>query len=137
MEEIRKNILETINSPADLKKVSEDDLIEVCRELREKIIDECSEHPGHFGAGLGVVELTVALHYVFDAPYDNIIWDVGHQAYPHKILTGRREVFHTNRQYKGISGFPKRSESPYDAFGTGHSSTSISSSSSSLMTIQA
>ena len=115
MEEIRKNILETINSPADLKKVSEDDLIEVCRELREKIIDECSEHPGHFGAGLGVVELTVALHYVFDAPYDNIIWDVGHQAYPHKILTGRREVFHT-----------KRSESPYDAFGTGHSSTSIS-----------
>lgn len=126
MEEIRKNILETINSPADLKKVSEDDLIEVCRELREKIIDECSEHPGHFGAGLGVVELTVALHYVFDAPYDNIIWDVGHQAYPHKILTGRREVFHTNRQYKGISGFPKRSESPYDAFGTGHSSTSIS-----------
>ena len=126
MEEIRKNISETINSPADLKKVSEDDLIEVCRELREKIIDECSEHPGHFGAGLGVVELTVALHYVFDAPYDNIIWDVGHQAYPHKILTGRREVFHTNRQYKGISGFPKRSESPYDAFGTGHSSTSIS-----------
>ena len=126
MEETKYSILETINSPEDLKKVPEDELVEVCRELRGKIIDECSEHPGHFGAGLGVVELTVALHYVFNAPYDNIIWDVGHQAYPHKILTGRRDVFHTNRQYKGISGFPKRSESPYDAFGTGHSSTSIS-----------
>nr|WP_270516704.1 1-deoxy-D-xylulose-5-phosphate synthase [Sanguibacteroides sp. AM78-02pH3A] len=123
---VNKNILETINSPADLKKVPEDDLIQLCQELRQKIIDECSEHPGHFGAGLGVVELTVALHYVFDTPYDNLIWDVGHQAYPHKILTGRRENFDTNRQYKGISGFPKRSESEYDSFGTGHSSTSIS-----------
>ncbi|WP_434802115.1 1-deoxy-D-xylulose-5-phosphate synthase [Gabonibacter chumensis] len=123
---MNKNILETINSPADLKKVPEDDLIQLCQELRQKIIDECSEHPGHFGAGLGVVELTVALHYVFDTPYDNLIWDVGHQAYPHKILTGRRENFDTNRQYKGISGFPKRSESEYDSFGTGHSSTSIS-----------
>ena len=121
-----KRILDTINSPDDLKKVPEDDLIQLCRELREKIIDECSEHPGHFGAGLGVVELTVALHYVFDTPYDNIVWDVGHQAYPHKILTGRRDNFCTNRQYKGLSGFPKRSESEYDAFGTGHSSTSIS-----------
>ncbi len=123
---MNKNILETINSPADLKKVPEDDLIQLCQELRQKIIAECSEHPGHFGAGLGVVELTVALHYVFDTPYDNLIWDVGHQAYPHKILTGRRENFDTNRQYKGISGFPKRSESEYDSFGTGHSSTSIS-----------
>lgn len=124
--ENKENILNTINSPADLKKVPEDDLIQLCSELRQKIIDECSEHPGHFGAGLGVVELTVALHYVFDTPYDNIIWDVGHQAYAHKILTGRRESFHTNRQYKGISGFPRRSESEYDSFGTGHSSTSIS-----------
>lgn len=122
----KKQILNTINSPEDLKRVSEDDLIQLCRELREQIIDECSEHPGHFASGLGVVELTVALHYVFDAPYDNIVWDVGHQAYAHKILTGRREQFHTNRQYKGLSGFPKRSESEYDAFGTGHSSTSIS-----------
>lgn len=126
MEEKKQRILDTINSPADLKKVPEDDLIQVCQELREMLINECSVHPGHFGAGLGVVELTVALHYVFDTPYDNIIWDVGHQAYAHKILTGRRDVFHTNRQYKGISGFPKRSESEYDAFGTGHSSTSIS-----------
>ena len=126
MSEEKRNILNTINSPDDLKKVPEDDLIQLCKELREKIIDECSEHPGHFGAGLGVVELTVALHYVFDAPYDNIVWDVGHQAYPHKILTGRRDNFSTNRQYKGLSGFPKRSESKYDAFGTGHSSTSIS-----------
>ena len=126
MSEEKRNILDTINSPDDLKKVPEDDLIQLCKELREKIIDECSEHPGHFGAGLGVVELTVALHYVFNAPYDNIVWDVGHQAYPHKILTGRRDNFSTNRQYKGLSGFPKRSESKYDAFGTGHSSTSIS-----------
>ena len=113
MSEEKRNILNTINSPDDLKKVPEDDLIQLCKELREKIIDECSEHPGHFGAGLGVVELTVALHYVFDAPYDNIVWDVGHQAYPHKILTGRRDNFSTNRQYKGLSGFPKRSESKY------------------------
>ena len=98
MSEEKRNILNTINSPDDLKKVPEDDLIQLCKELREKIIDECSEHPGHFGAGLGVVELTVALHYVFDAPYDNIVWDVGHQAYPHKILTGRRDNFSTNRE---------------------------------------
>ena len=98
MSEEKRNILNTINSPDDLKKVPEDDLIQLCKELREKIIDECSEHPGHFGAGLGVVELTVALHYVFDAPYDNIVWDVGHQAYPHKILTGRGDAFSTLRQ---------------------------------------
>lgn len=120
------HILDGIDSPADLKRVGVDELEEVCRELRELIIAECAEHPGHFGAGLGVVELTVALHYVFEAPYDRIVWDVGHQAYPHKILTGRRGVFHTNRQYGGISGFPRRCESEYDAFGTGHSSTSIS-----------
>ncbi|MCD6332754.1 MAG: 1-deoxy-D-xylulose-5-phosphate synthase [Bacteroidales bacterium] len=119
-------LLQQIDSPDDLKKFDESDLIGVCRELREYIIDEISNNPGHLGASLGVVELTVALHYVCNAPYDHIIWDVGHQAYGHKILTGRRDLFHTNRQYKGISGFPKMSESEYDAFGTGHSSTSIS-----------
>lgn len=123
MSEEKRNILNTINSPDDLKKVPEDDLIQLCKELREKIIDECSEHPGHFGAGLGVVELTVALHYVFDAPYDNIVWDVGHQAYPHKILTGRRDNFSTNRQYKGLSGFSKRN-SPF-IVGTNQLSYSI------------
>jgi 1-deoxy-D-xylulose-5-phosphate synthase len=119
-------LLDTINSPADLKRLPENELATLCRELREQIIDECSEHPGHFGAALGVVELTVALHYVFDTPRDSLVWDVGHQAYAHKILTGRRDAFHTNRQYKGISGFPRRDESEHDAFGTGHSSTSIS-----------
>ena len=94
--------------------------------MRQYIIEVVSSNPGHFGASLGVVELTVALHHVFNAPYDQIVWDVGHQAYGHKILTGRREVFHTNRKYGGISGFPKPSESKYDAFGVGHSSTSIS-----------
>jgi 1-deoxy-D-xylulose-5-phosphate synthase len=102
------------------------DLEVLCSELRQFIIDECSSNPGHLGASLGVIELTVALHYVFDTPHDAIIWDVGHQAYGHKILTGRKDSFHTNRRYKGISGFPKMSESPYDSFGTGHSSTSIS-----------
>jgi 1-deoxy-D-xylulose-5-phosphate synthase len=101
-------------------------LDKVTKELRDFIIDVVSVNGGHFGASLGVVELTVALHYVFNTPYDQLVWDVGHQAYGHKILTGRREVFHTNRIYKGISGFPKRSESPYDTFGVGHSSTSIS-----------
>jgi 1-deoxy-D-xylulose-5-phosphate synthase len=101
-------------------------LPEVCSELRDFIIDEVSTNPGHFGASLGVVELTVALHYVFKTPYDLLVWDVGHQAYGHKILTGRKDVFHTNRKYKGISGFPKPSESVYDTFGVGHSSTSIS-----------
>ncbi|MDR0544651.1 MAG: 1-deoxy-D-xylulose-5-phosphate synthase [Odoribacteraceae bacterium] len=121
-----ESFLEYINSPADLKKLPEKELPRLCEELREKIIDECAEHPGHFGAALGVVELTVALHYVFDAPRDNLVWDVGHQAYAHKILTGRRAAFHTNRQYGGLSGFPRRDESPYDSFGVGHSSTSIS-----------
>jgi 1-deoxy-D-xylulose-5-phosphate synthase len=119
-------MLSQINSPDDLKKFSEDDLIQICNELRQYIIDLVSVKGGHFGASLGVVELTVALHYVFNTPVDQLVWDVGHQAYGHKILTGRREVFHTNRIYKGISGFPKRSESEYDTFGVGHSSTSIS-----------
>ncbi|MBU0763507.1 MAG: 1-deoxy-D-xylulose-5-phosphate synthase [Bacteroidetes bacterium] len=119
-------LLRTIDGPADLRKLKEEDLIKVSNELRDFIIDVVCSNPGHFGASLGVVELTVALHYAFETPFDQIIWDVGHQAYGHKILTGRRDVFYTNRKYKGISGFPKRSESEYDAFGTGHSSTSIS-----------
>ncbi len=119
-------ILEKIDSPADLKELGPDELIQLASELREFIIDIVSSNPGHFGASLGVVELTVALHYVFNSPEDRIIWDVGHQAYGHKILTGRRKKFHTNRKYGGISGFPKPSESPHDAFGVGHASTSIS-----------
>lgn len=119
-------LLEQVNSPEDLKKIKETDLPELCKELRQYIIDIVSVNGGHFGASLGVVELTVALHYVFNTPYDQLVWDVGHQAYGHKILTERRDVFNTNRIYKGISGFPKRSESPYDTFGVGHSSTSIS-----------
>ena len=124
--EKEENLLSKISTPEDLRKLEPSDLIRVSSELRQFIIDEVCNNPGHFGASLGVVELTVALHYVFNTPYDKIIWDVGHQAYGHKILTGRREVFFTNRKYKGISGFPKMSESEYDAFGTGHSSTSIS-----------
>ena len=120
------NLLFKITTPEDLRKLDPADLMQVSSELRQYIIDEVCNNPGHFGASLGVVELTVALHYVFNTPYDKIIWDVGHQAYGHKILTGRREVFSTNRKYKGISGFPKMAESEYDAFGTGHSSTSIS-----------
>lgn len=120
-------LLEQINIPQDLReKISEDDLPQLCDELRDFIVDVVSKKGGHFGASLGVVELTVALHYVFNTPDDKLIWDVGHQAYGHKILTGRRKQFHTNRIYKGISGFPKPSESEYDAFAVGHSSTSIS-----------
>ncbi len=119
-------LLNTIQSPADMKSLSPEQLRELSSELRQYIIEIVSSNPGHFGASLGVVELTVALHHVFDAPRDQIIWDVGHQAYGHKILTGRRDVFHTNRKYGGISGFPKPSESIYDAFGVGHASTSIS-----------
>ncbi|GIV42191.1 MAG: 1-deoxy-D-xylulose-5-phosphate synthase [Vicingaceae bacterium] len=119
-------LLSTINSPADLKKLPKEKLPQLADELRQFIIDVVSEKGGHFGASLGTVEMTIALHYVFDTPRDLIVWDVGHQAYGHKIITGRRDVFHTNRLYKGISGFPKRSESPYDTFGVGHSSTSIS-----------
>ncbi len=119
-------LLAQINSPADLKKLDQAQLVQLCQELRQFIIDNVSVYGGHFGASLGVTELTVALHYVFNAPFDQIVWDVGHQAYGHKILTGRKEEFHTNRIYNGISGFPKRSESEYDAFGVGHSSTSVS-----------
>ena len=119
-------LLTGINSPADLKKLSKDQLYQVSDELRQYIIDVVSVHGGHFAASLGVVELSVALHYVFNTPYDQLVWDVGHQAYGHKILTGRRDQFLTNRKYHGLSGFPNRSESEYDAFGVGHSSTSIS-----------
>ena len=119
-------LLKTINSPADLKKLNRVQLQQVTDELRQYIIDIVSVHGGHFGASLGVVELTVALHYIFNTPYDQLVWDVGHQAYGHKILTGRRESFISNRKYNGLSGFPKRSESEYDTFGVGHSSTSIS-----------
>lgn len=121
-----EKLLTHINSPEDLKKLDLEDLPRLAGELREFIIDIVSTKEGHLGASLGVVELTLALHYVFDTPNDRLIWDVGHQAYGHKILTGRKEIFETNRQLGGISGFPKRSESPYDAFGTGHSSTAIS-----------
>jgi 1-deoxy-D-xylulose-5-phosphate synthase len=119
-------LLAKINGPADLHKLDQVQLVQLCEELRQFIIDNVSVYGGHFGASLGVVELTVALHYVFNAPYDQIVWDVGHQAYGHKILTGRRNLFYTNRTYGGISGFPKRAESPFDAFGVGHSSTSVS-----------
>ncbi|HCL07057.1 MAG TPA: 1-deoxy-D-xylulose-5-phosphate synthase, partial [Chitinophagaceae bacterium] len=119
-------LLSQINHPDDLKKLSREQLHQVCDELRQYIIDVVSVHGGHFGASLGVVELSVALHYVYNTPYDQLVWDVGHQAYGHKILTGRRDQFITNRKYKGLSGFPKRSESEYDTFGVGHSSTSIS-----------
>lgn len=127
MEEIAAGpLLGEINNPDDLKKLDKSQLQQVCDELRQFIIDCVSVHGGHFGASLGVVELSVALHYVYNTPDDQLVWDVGHQAYGHKILTGRRKVFHTNRKYGGISGFPKRSESIYDTFGVGHSSTSIS-----------
>lgn len=126
MAEDSKKLLDGITYPSDLKQLDETQLEQVCSELRDFIIEQVSTNPGHFGAGLGVVELTVALHYVFNTPYDKLVWDVGHQAYPHKILTGRKERFHTNRKYKGVSGFPKMEESEYDAFGVGHSSTSIS-----------
>jgi 1-deoxy-D-xylulose-5-phosphate synthase len=127
MEEIAAGpLLSGINTPDDLKKLDKSLLPQVCNELRQFIIDCVSVHGGHFGASLGVVELTVALHYIYNTPDDQLVWDVGHQAYGHKILTGRRKIFHTNRKYGGLSGFPKRSESEYDTFGVGHSSTSIS-----------
>lgn len=119
-------LLAKIDSPTDLKKLSNDQLVQICDELRQFIVDNVSVYGGHFGASLGVVELTVALHYVLNTPEDQLVWDVGHQAYGHKILTGRKEQFHTNRLYGGLSGFPKRKESEYDTFGVGHSSTSIS-----------
>ena len=121
-----KNLLYSIESPDDLRRLRMEDLPGLSKELRQFIIDVISSNPGHFASSLGVVELTVALHYAYNTPYDQLVWDVGHQAYGHKILTGRRDVFHTNRQYGGISGFPTREESIYDTFGVGHSSTSIS-----------
>ena len=127
MEEIAAGpLLSLIDTPEDLRKLNKMQLQQVCDELRQFIIDCVSVHGGHFGASLGVVELSVALHYIYNTPDDQLVWDVGHQAYGHKILTGRRKMFHTNRKYGGLSGFPKRSESKYDAFGVGHSSTSIS-----------
>src|SRR5471030_2112087 len=120
------NLLGKINNPSDLKKLKVEELKQVCQQLRQYIVDEVSVNGGHFAASLGVVELTVALQYILNTPYDQLVWDVGHQAYGHKILTGRRDNFVTNRKYKGLSGFPKRSESVYDTFGVGHSSTSIS-----------
>ncbi|HMA85562.1 MAG TPA: 1-deoxy-D-xylulose-5-phosphate synthase [Desulfosalsimonadaceae bacterium] len=120
------NLLDTIKSPTDLKNIPQQDLPKLAREIRQRIVDVVSKTGGHLASNLGVVELTLALHYVFDVPRDKIVWDVGHQAYTHKLLTGRKERFHTLRQHEGLSGFPKRSESPYDAFSTGHSSTSIS-----------
>lgn len=119
-------LLATIDTPEDVRKLQQSQLVQLCTELRQFIVDNVSIYGGHFGASLGVVEMTVALHYVFNTPEDQLVWDVGHQAYGHKILTGRRDNFHTNRIYKGISGFPKRMESEYDTFGVGHSSTSIS-----------
>lgn len=119
-------LLSTINSPDDLKRLEKEQLHQVCEELRQYIIDVVSLHGGHFASSLGVVELSVALHYVYNTPFDQLVWDVGHQAYGHKILTGRRDEFPSNRKYHGLSGFPKRSESEYDTFGVGHSSTSIS-----------
>lgn len=126
MEKIQYDVLEKVNTPDDLKKLSCDELKTLCEEIRAYIIDVLANNPGHLASGLGTVELSVALHYVFNTPDDKLVWDVGHQAYPHKILTGRKNLFHTIRTYKGISGFPKMEESEYDSFGTGHSSTSIS-----------
>jgi len=122
----QENLLDRINSPADLKKFTLEELERLCGEIRKRIIETVSKTGGHLAPSLGVVELTVAVHYVFDAPNDKIIWDVGHQTYAHKLITSRRDRFHTLRTYGGISGFPKRDESPYDTFDTGHSSTSIS-----------
>ncbi|WP_108867560.1 1-deoxy-D-xylulose-5-phosphate synthase [Aquimarina aquimarini] len=119
-------LLQHINYPSDLRKLSPDQLPKLAQELRDFVINIVATKEGHLGASLGVIELTIALHYVFNTPNDLLVWDVGHQAYPHKILTGRKDIFHTNRQLNGISGFPKRSESDYDTFGVGHSSTSIS-----------
>ncbi|MGB1307320.1 MAG: 1-deoxy-D-xylulose-5-phosphate synthase [Oceanihabitans sp.] len=123
---MNRKILHTIQSPSDLKKLNSESLILLAKEIRQHIINMVATKEGHLGASLGVVELSIALHYVFNTPSDLLIWDVGHQAYVHKILTGRKKLFQTNRQYGGISGFPKRSESAFDAFGVGHSSTSIS-----------
>src|SRR5271155_4627584 len=122
----RNALLESIDSPADLRRLPAAKLGELAQELRRFLIQSVSTRGGHFAAGLGTVELTIALHYVFNTPYDRLVWDVGHQAYPHKVLTGRRDRLHTIKQRDGLAPFPTRSESPYDAFGVGHSSTSVS-----------
>ncbi len=126
IEHIEYDLLYKVNSPADLKKLSIEELKLYCREVRQYIIEECSKNPGHLASSLGTIELTVAIHYVYDTPHDKLVWDVGHQAYAHKIITGRRDLFPTNRKMGGISGFPRMAESEYDSFGAGHSSTSIS-----------
>ena len=123
---LQGQLLRDINSPDELRKLKPNQLEQVCKEIRQYIIDIVSEKGGHFGASLGVVELTVAIHYIFETPKDQLVWDVGHQAYGHKILTGRKDQFATNRIKNGLSGFPKRTESVYDTFGVGHASTSIS-----------
>src|SRR5205085_4897594 len=120
------SLLNQIDSPTDLRKLSREELPKVADEIRERLVDVCSRTGGHIGAGLGVVELTVALHYAFDTPRDQLLWDVGHQGYPHKLLTGRNERLETLRQENGISGFLKRTESEYDVFGAGHAATAIS-----------
>ena len=122
----RSDLLKTINSPADLRELTREQLPGLSQELRDFLVDSVAKTGGHLSSNLGTVELTVALHYVFQTPYDRLIWDVGHQSYPHKILTGRRDRMDTLRHYGGISGFPRRVESEYDTFGTAHSSTSIS-----------
>jgi 1-deoxy-D-xylulose-5-phosphate synthase len=123
---VQESFLNTIKSPKELRLLKEKDLPQLAKELRDFIINIVATKEGHLGASLGVIELTIALHYVFNTPEDQLIWDVGHQAYGHKILTGRKDSFNTNRQLDGLSGFPKRDESVYDAFGVGHASTSIS-----------
>src|SRR5574344_666410 len=127
MQDSRKyGFLSHIKYPSDLRRLSIDQLPEVCKELRQDIIDELADNPGHLASSLGTVEITVALHYVFDTPYDRLVWDVGHQAYGHKILTGRRDAFHTNRKLHGIRPFPSPEESEYDTFPCGHAANSIS-----------
>lgn len=119
-------LLPKIDSPADLRKLSPDSLPQLCSEIREFLIQSLSQNPGHFASSMGSVELTVALHYVFNTPYDRIVWDVGHQAYGHKLLTGRRDAFDTLRKFGGLSGFPNPTESEYDTFAAGHASNAIS-----------
>ena len=126
LDQKRYPLLSQINSPADLRALHSDQLPDVCSEVREFLIDSLSNNPGHFASSMGSVELTVALHYVFNTPYDRIVWDVGHQAYGHKLLTGRANRFHTNRKLGGLSGFPNPNESEYDTFSAGHASNSIS-----------